>query len=145
MAPSLESSRYLKDVKKFVTIGNIDINVSGKTRRGWNGGYTALLIATQYGHVEIVEYLLSLDYLDINKSNDSGMSALHTAAYHNNNEVIMGMLVMQPGVNINQQNQLGWTPLDWALEYNAQNVKLIEILRRNGGKRQHSLLHDVCV
>ena len=100
---------HFDDFKKFVTIGNIDINSTGKNRTGWNGGYTSLLIATQYEHIDIVKYLLTFDHININASNDSGMSALHTAAYHNTNHEIIQMFIMHPNLNINSQNSQGWT------------------------------------
>ena len=47
---------HFDDFIIFVTIENIDINSTGKNRTGWNGGYTSLLIATQYEHIDIVKY-----------------------------------------------------------------------------------------
>ena len=32
--------------------------------------------------------------------------------------------------------------MDWALEYNAQNIKLIELLTENGAKRRQELLAE---
>ena len=55
------------------------------------------------------KYLLNFDHININASNDSGMSALHTAAYHNANHEITQMFIMHPNLNINSQNSQGWT------------------------------------
>ena len=106
--PDTETYIFVKDRISKYQLG-IDINSTGKNRTGWNGGYTSLLIATQYEHIDIVKYLLTFDHININASNDSGMSALHTAAYHNTNHEITQMFIMHPNLNINSQNSQGWT------------------------------------
>lgn len=71
-------------------------------------GRTLLINAAFYGCYEIVKYLVNCD-MDINATDNRGLSALHAAVQENHIEIVE--LLLQKGANVNIQNAFGNTPL----------------------------------
>lgn len=83
------------------------INISGRT---FNLNDSALHLATNKGHVSIVEILLTRCKIDPNLQNAQQDTPLHLACKQNQHEIIIKLLA-SPGININLQNSEGKTPL----------------------------------
>jgi ankyrin repeat protein len=80
---------------------------------------TALHIAAEFGHVAIINFLLSKK-ADINATNTDGGTPLHMAAQSSNPEVIKSLLENQADVNIN--NAYRETALHIAIEKQDQTA-----------------------
>ncbi|KTG26729.1 hypothetical protein cypCar_00023109 [Cyprinus carpio] len=92
-------------------------------------GCTALHLAAQHGHTEIVSFILEhgsklmLDLTD----RDTGDTALHKAASQQHVEVCRRLL--EAGASLSKTNFLGKTPKDCALDTrNSELVSLMESL-----------------
>lgn len=99
-------------------------DVSAKSGEGW----TPLMIAAEYSHVDIVKDLLASG-ADPNLKNKYGASALIFAtatAPANNVEMIRALLAKGADVNIWYANS--WTPLIWAADWGRTDIAL-ELLK----------------
>ncbi|KAM9468334.1 diacylglycerol kinase iota isoform 3-T3 [Clarias gariepinus] len=91
------------------------------------GGHSALHLASQNGHADIVSFILqhvSKLILDLTDK-ETGDTALHKAAYHGHYEVCR--LLMEAGASPNKMNFVGKTPKDCAQE--AGDSDLVSYLR----------------
>lgn len=87
---------------------------------------TLLMYAADIGRTDIVEYLLTLDNLDVNYRNPfNGWSALRYAA---DNSEIAELILKHPKLEINSVDGLGWTDLIQTAKFGNYN-SLREILR----------------
>lgn len=84
-------------------------------------GLTALITATVYGRMPIVERLLKVPGIDVNADDKEKGTAL-IAAVFNNHPAIMERLLQVSGININAQNNDGSTALIMAIEYNRTAI-----------------------
>ncbi|KAI2494864.1 serine/threonine kinase [Fragilaria crotonensis] len=106
--------------------GNLD-KVRDLLRRGANVnakteyGYTALIWASYYGHLEVVCALLNHDGVDVNIQNCIGETALICASYRGHLEVVCPLL-MHNGVDVNIQNNNGNTALIYASDKGHSEV-----------------------
>jgi ankyrin repeat protein len=87
-------------------------------------GYTALHYACENAHHQLLEKLLNLDILEINKPNKQGNTALHLACLHNHLPLVK-QLLLHPQLNINTKNLAGDTPLHIAAKLNHYGSILI--------------------
>ena len=73
-----------KEVKDYIESGKVtDINKKGFRSNGWEG-YTGLMMAARFQHLEVVKYLLSKISIDVSITDDTGCwNALHCACYNN--------------------------------------------------------------
>src|SRR5260221_364263 len=55
-------------------------------------GHTALFLAVQMNHLDIVEYLLSLDEIDVNLMSDDDTAPLHLAAFRGYSDIVKALL-----------------------------------------------------
>ena len=89
---------------------------------------TPLHIATVFGRIDIVTYLIEEAQGDVNRVNKGNVTCLNLAGIHGSVELI-AYLLQQPGVDINHQsNSLhdGYTTLHWVVEGNKiEAVKLL--------------------
>src|SRR5699024_10702773 len=76
-------------------------------------GYTALHIAVQSGHAEVVEALIGMGAAVQQKAGANGETPLHTAARISNGRACVEMLV-KSGAQINAIEADGETPLHFA-------------------------------
>ncbi|XP_061709310.1 oxysterol-binding protein-related protein 1-like [Cydia pomonella] len=74
-----------------------DINCKGKTKS--NLGWTPLILASYFGHVDVVEALLE-DGADVDDVNEAGDTALHKASFIGNEELVILLLKHKADVNV---------------------------------------------
>jgi serine/threonine-protein phosphatase 6 regulatory ankyrin repeat subunit B len=119
--------RDIKQVKKLLDDGKIGIN----DRHSFDGigGWTALMIASRYGHTELVKFLLDKS-AEVNLQNDKGWSALKNASYNNHNHVVELLLKQDVRPMVDLQDDHGWTALMNASRHG--NYELAELLLKSG-------------
>ncbi|KAI2493975.1 serine/threonine kinase [Fragilaria crotonensis] len=106
--------------------GNLD-KVRDLLRRGANvnaknvHGDTALIEASQSGHLEVVRALLEHNGVDVNIQTNYGSTALTWASQKGHLEVVRALL-MHNGVDVNFQNKYGMTALIYASYYGHLEV-----------------------
>ncbi|SPR12036.1 ankyrin repeat domain-containing protein [Orientia tsutsugamushi] len=99
-------------------------------------GNTILHIAVQYGHIEIIEYLLTIPGININAQQSKVMlyTPLHLAVINHNYRIVA--LLTHNKADVNMPNLLGDTTLHTAVtndvKYNECNVKTIKCLLKHG-------------
>lgn len=94
-------------------------------------GFTALHLASRYGHIEIIELLLNRK-ADIHACNKNDNTPLHAAAY--GNQAIAIKLLIKNGAQYSATNKNGDTPLHSAAWKN--NVLAIETLIEEGANTE---------
>ncbi len=94
-------------------------------------GVTALCIASQQGHVEVVRLLLARQGVEVNKD-ARGHSALMLASQDGRVEVVR-LLLGHQGVEVNQVSELGYSALIIASEDGKLEVVLREATRGEQG------------
>eukprot|EP00029_Vermamoeba_vermiformis_P014450 TRINITY_DN956_c0_g1_i1.p1 TRINITY_DN956_c0_g1~~TRINITY_DN956_c0_g1_i1.p1 ORF type:complete len:375 (-),score=52.82 TRINITY_DN956_c0_g1_i1:103-1227(-) len=77
-------------------------------------GFTALMLASQEGHQDIVEYLLEKG-AKTDERNRGGDTALALACLKNQKEIVR--VLIDHGCSVNTVNNSGWTPLSLAARY----------------------------
>lgn len=84
-----------------------------KTNLFNNKHYNALMIATLRNHIDVVQYLLSDETVDLNIQNTLGTNALMIACEHKLLPIVE--LFVRKKATINDQNNIGFTPLIFAV------------------------------
>ncbi len=93
----------LASIQYYIDQG-VDLNVRDEL-----GGSSPLIIASMFGHHDIVKTLLDAG-VDINQKNNDGSTALHTAAFFGRTEIVKILLTRD--VDLSIQNNSGSTPLE---------------------------------
>ncbi|KAF2893544.1 hypothetical protein ILUMI_12632, partial [Ignelater luminosus] len=97
-----------------------------------------LQLAAEYGHIDLIELLLSLDvHIDV-KDTKKGWTALHYAAMHNRGEAVA--LLLSKGANIEAKDYMEETPLIWAVR--AGHQVIAAILLAEGADIETKTLRD---
>lgn len=94
-----------------------------------DGGFTPLIVAGYRNQIEIVKILLE-NNADINAKSGEG-SVLMGACYKGEMEMVK--LLLEKGAEVNTDNDLGTTPLMYAIL--AGNMELIKLLLEHGAKK----------
>lgn len=108
------------------------VDVSSTTEHEGVQNVSNLHIACLNGHVDVVKGLLKWKnnaQEAINIKDGKGSTPMHYAAKGNNLEIIK--LLKENGANIDEQNELGVTPLHWAA-FSKNGLKVAEYLVDNG-------------
>ena len=84
----------------------------------------ALLEAVTAGNNEAVEFLLQLETVNIDHTNERGRTALMLACVSGHEDIVHSLL--SAGANVNIQNNKGWTALMIASEHN--HISIIHML-----------------
>lgn len=121
------------DLKVIKEMANPEIiNAQDEER----SGLTALQLASNYGHENIVAFLLTVPQIDVNVLSQYGGTALHSAIsmydrsrnieklldYAICREKIVKRLLAAPGVDVNILDSSRYTPLILAVESNHENI-----------------------
>ncbi len=85
------------------------------------GGVYAIYIASEYGHFELVKYIIEYTRTSMNIWDDFHRTALHYAAKGNNKELFR-YLVERISLNPLEVDMDLRTPLDYAREFGADNI-----------------------
>ena len=90
-----------------------------------SSGWTALMLASWYGHTEIVRMLLERSEILVNLQNSGGSTALMMASEYRYTEIVK-LLLERPEIDVNLQDKGGWTALMYASRWgNTEIVKLL--------------------
>ena len=84
-------------------------------------GYTALALAAEMGHVEVVEILLGREDISPDRPGDEARTPLSHAAL-NGHERVVEMLLRQKEVNPDKPDNFGRTPLSYAASTGKEEV-----------------------
>ena len=99
-----------------------------------SNGYTALLLACQYNHTEIVEILLKHNKINVNLK-DTGVFLMNISgggdspflsACANNRYECVRLMIQDPRVDINMADDFGVSPLMWACYFGK--TKTVQLL-----------------
>ena len=102
-------------------------------------GDNALHWATMRGHLDICQFLMGEDLVDVNAKNKLALNALHIAAIHNRPEIAK-CLLEETSIDVNEQTNSGATALHSAAISNYPEVARIllkykpRLLKSNFGK-----------
>ena len=107
---------WVKVVQHLINpVGGLGANDRGaNVKQANNKGFTALVVAAEQGHKEVVdELLLELFSKDVNWENIEGFTALAVAAEKGHKEVVKKLIdkLIDIGVDVNKENKSGITPL----------------------------------
>jgi ankyrin repeat protein len=123
---SLHWALELKDIAILQKILNKGIDIDYKTANG--DQYTALWLAAQQGHLEIVKWLISKQ-ADVNAVRESdGRTALQAAICNKNLSVVQELV--EHAADVNKINHKQFTPLYHAVE--LEDLKIIKLLIDHG-------------
>ncbi|XP_063791938.1 histone-lysine N-methyltransferase EHMT1 isoform X2 [Pseudophryne corroboree] len=89
---------------------------------------TPLMEASENNHLETVKYLVKAGAL-LDLKDSEGSTCLHLAAKKGHFEVVKYLLTNEQ-MDVNCQDDGGWTPMIWATEY--KHVELVKLLHSNG-------------
>ena len=143
------SDRRINDIKMFVQLYGIlndercslsqMINQINKTINGRkNDMHSPLMVGVYCEQVKVVDYLLSLDCIDLTVANESGANVFHFAALNErSDEILIKLLNHKKSVSeaFNKVDLFGNTPLDYAHAINNSNIKskIIKAFENHGG------------
>ena len=136
---------HIEVVRALLAVAGIDANHAsrglnaalciasedGYVNRASTQGSTALMVAAQQGHAEIVRALLAVHGVDTNYArSDDGATALLVAAQHGRAEIVRALLAVH-GIDANQTTTNGFTALITASENDHAEVVRV-LLALNG-------------
>ena len=107
-------------VKTLVENQSASLNTVGKY------GRTALVCASLYGHIEVVETLLG-NGASVDAQDKHGRTVLHYASLKGHNDVVITLL--DNGASALHRNEFGRTAIDWAIRSGHSHV--VETLREH--------------
>ena len=106
------------------------------------GGKTCLMMASQYGHIDIVRLLLDSKRVDnkrlINEQTEAGWTAL--ALSYKNPKIVE--LLLEHGADPNLHTNDGWTPLLLACQKDGSNVNVTTVQLLLNPKYQANIEHQ---
>lgn len=128
-----ETALYLAAKKGSKDIGLELLLKQANANQARTDGITPLMIASQKGHLDIVNMLTKLkgsNVVDINAkaAGHQNVSALYLAVHNNQLDVVRVLLANKADVNITADN--GYTPL--MIAAHNGNVEIVELLLENG-------------
>ena len=86
-----------------------------------SSGRNALIWASWKGYLDICQFMLREDLVDVNSKNDYGHNALHYAANNNRPEIVK-LLLEETSIDVNAQTNIGRTALHFAAYHNYPEV-----------------------
>ena len=112
---------YESAVKNELELFKGDVNAKGKK------GLTALMLAVNKGHINVVNTILNFR-VNINEANDDGYTSLMLAT--NNGFLKIVKILIEKGANLNSKDKSGYTAL--ILASNKGHTDIIRILLEAG-------------
>lgn len=103
---------------------NKKVNVNAKDKYS-RDGKTALIVAAEHGHKDVVELLLEHG-ANVNEKDEDGWTALIYAAVNDYKDVVE--LLLKHGANVKEKNNLGKTALILVAQYDKENIIKILML-----------------
>ena len=86
-----------------------------------------LWIACQYGHLDVVRVLLSVDGIDPNRAKKDGQTPLSRACQNGHVDVVRLLLAL-PGIDV-EKGAPGWPPLSLAQHF--KHTAIASLLREH--------------
>ena len=120
-------TKMISVVKLLVTKSTIDVDVR------CNRGDTALYVAVDNSHIELVKLLKESRNANVNIANGSGWTPLMRAAIHGNRDILQ--LLLSYNANPHARNYNTDTPLHIACEYNQLDI-VRDLLEADEGKNK---------
>lgn len=115
---------YTDILKSMIEMGADMLNTD-KYRKEYTDDY--IFKASENGHLDIVDLCINKG-VDINKTSNSGYTALHSAALYNRIEVVKFLVSNKANVNLRENG--GQTPISIAANKGFEEI--VEILLKNG-------------
>ena len=115
---------------RLIGIFSLHINDHAVLQEHENMNFTfelAFLEAVTAGHNEAVEFLLQLETVIIDHTNEEGKTALMLACERGHEDIVHSLL--SAGANVNLQDNNGWTALMRASKHN--HVSIINLMKAN--------------
>jgi len=151
----LHSAARCGDLEVFGYLMTLRCNINEECKAGW----TPLHVAVEMGHRSIVDVILRNRDAKVNLKSKDGWTALHTAV--DQNDLDIGRLLIQAGIDVNARSSEGITALHRAaysnkLDYGKMLVeegfadlgiktkngrKAIHIAAENGNNEFYNYLH----
>jgi ankyrin repeat protein len=121
-------------IHKAVTHGNTEavarmLDDDPRLLSSTNGGYPLFMRAAVKGRVGIVKLLLER-VQDVNPTDITGHSALHSAALYGHEEVVS--ILLNSGAHVGRRNARGWTALMFASQ--GGKLAVVRLLLRSMGR-----------
>lgn len=124
-AMSTEDDSHL-DLAEYLLENGACVNTQDKD------GSTPLHYAVKRGNVDFIQLFLNYK-ADYNAVDNNGYSLLFPAARWNQNVEVVQLLI-DLGLNVNDLDKTGKTPLHWACSLRNDNLKNVKLLLKNGAK-----------
>ncbi len=95
------------------------LNAGANINYADSNGWTALMMAALYGHIDIVRLLIDAG-AHVNCANNYDNSALMWAALYGHTEIVR--LLLEQGADVNRANNYGDTALIWAARHGHEDI-----------------------
>ena len=96
-------------------------------------GYTALIYATAWNHLDIVNVLMNHPGIDVNVQDQDNSTALHRAV-EMNYPIILAKLLSDDRVDTSLKDKYNYTPLGYSIDIGR--YKCVKILREHGAPEE---------
>ena len=114
----------LSVVKKLAADTTLNVNWQESSQ-----GYTPFSYACWEGRVSVVQFLLTLPTLDVNKPKDSGATPFYIACFQGHKEVV-SLLLADMRIDVNKPENNQWTPL-WIASQNGY-LPIVQLILASG-------------
>ncbi len=108
------------NIVKLLVVKGAKINIRENTKR--NPGRTALLCAVENGHLNIVDFLLTQNKVNIELTDSRGNNGAHLACKSGKVKILERFANVSTGDLLFQKNNLGQIPLHYAALYGNDNI-----------------------
>ncbi len=114
-------------LKECVNVSRARPTLTGEAAASWPHYIPSLVLAAQYCHYSIVEFLLKSG-ADINKADSNGTTPLKGAIHKGHDRIVQ--LLLDSGADINKADRNGMTPLEGAIH--KGHDRIVQLLLDSG-------------